>query len=31
LRGHFREYSIDRLMEFLTTFDRDCTRQTAAE
>ncbi len=22
-RGHFREYSIDRLMEFLTTFDRD--------
>jgi predicted XRE-type DNA-binding protein len=23
LKGHFREYSIDRLMEFLTTFDRD--------
>lgn len=22
-KGHFREYSIDRLMEFLTTFDRD--------
>jgi predicted XRE-type DNA-binding protein len=21
--GHFREYSVDRLMEFLTTFDRD--------
>jgi predicted XRE-type DNA-binding protein len=23
LKGNFREYSIDRLMEFLTTFDRD--------
>jgi len=23
LKGHFREYSIDRLMKFLTTFDRD--------
>jgi len=23
LKGHFREYSIDRLMDFLTTFDRD--------
>ena len=23
LKGHFREYSIDRLMEFLTTYDRD--------
>jgi len=23
LKGHFREYSIDRLMGFLTTFDRD--------
>ena len=22
-KGHFREYSIDRLMEFLTRFDRD--------
>jgi len=22
-RGNFREYSVDRLMEFLTTFDRD--------
>ncbi len=22
-RGHFREYSIERLMEFLTAFDRD--------
>jgi predicted XRE-type DNA-binding protein len=22
-KGHFREYSIDRLMGFLTTFDRD--------
>lgn len=22
-KGHFREYSIDRLMEFLTAFDRD--------
>jgi predicted XRE-type DNA-binding protein len=22
-KGHFREYSIDRLMEFLTMFDRD--------
>lgn len=22
-KGHFREYSIDRLMEFLTLFDRD--------
>ena len=22
-KGHFREYSVDRLMEFLTTFDRD--------
>jgi predicted XRE-type DNA-binding protein len=22
-KWHFREYSIDRLMEFLTTFDRD--------
>jgi predicted XRE-type DNA-binding protein len=22
-KGHFREYSIDRLMEFLTSFDRD--------
>ena len=22
-KGHFREYSIERLMEFLTTFDRD--------
>ena len=22
-KGHFREYSIDRLMEFLTVFDRD--------
>ena len=22
-KGHFREYSIDRLMAFLTTFDRD--------
>jgi len=23
LKGHFSEYSIDRLMDFLTTFDRD--------
>ena len=22
-KGHFREYSIERLMEFLTSFDRD--------
>ena len=22
-KGHFREYSVDRLMEFLTAFDRD--------
>jgi len=22
-KGHFREYSVDRLMAFLTTFDRD--------
>lgn len=22
-KGHFREYSIDRLMEFVMTFDRD--------
>jgi predicted XRE-type DNA-binding protein len=22
-KGNFREYSVDRLMEFLTTFDRD--------
>lgn len=22
-RGHFREYSIERLMEFVTSFDRD--------
>ncbi len=22
-KGHFREYSVDRLIEFLTTFDRD--------
>ncbi|MDP3897553.1 MAG: helix-turn-helix transcriptional regulator [Mesorhizobium sp.] len=22
-RGHFREYSVERLMEFLTAFDRD--------
>jgi predicted XRE-type DNA-binding protein len=22
-KGHFREYSIDRLMGFLTSFDRD--------
>ena len=30
-KGHFREYSIDGLMEFPTTFDRDSTRQTGAE
>jgi len=29
-KGHFREYSIDRLMEFHTTSDRDSTMQTAA-
>lgn len=23
LRGHFREYSVERLMQFLTVFDRD--------
>ena len=23
LRGHFREYSVERLMRFLTAFDRD--------
>lgn len=22
-KGHFREYSVERLMEFLTAFDRD--------
>jgi predicted XRE-type DNA-binding protein len=22
-KGHFREYSVERLMEFLTSFDRD--------
>jgi predicted XRE-type DNA-binding protein len=30
LKGHFREYSIDRLTAFLTTFDSDSTAQTAA-
>ena len=30
LKGHFREYSTDRLMDFLTTFDRDSTRQATA-
>ena len=30
-KDHFREYSIERLMEFRTTFDRDSTRQTGAE